>query len=97
MNDYILSRIERYLREKFLKPVCFYSEVDFRVRSYTRETAMIILDRISDHPFCEAEDTLWQFQMEIEYCCWAAQDSNSLSIFQVMRNTAEEIARLITN
>lgn len=97
MDDYILTQIERYLVDELPNP-CNYlylPEMIFKEMSYARETAIIIMDRITDHPFKDPRDILWQFQMEIEHCCRIATSGDALFIFYIMRDTAEEIARLI--
>lgn len=97
MNDYILTQIENYLRNELVEPCNFLFLPDsvFKKMSYARETVTIIIERIIDHPFEDARDILWLFQMEIEHYCRVSKNSDVLSVFHTMRDTAEEISQLI--
>lgn len=97
MNDCIITRIEQYLIEELSNPInhLFLSAKTFKELSYARETVNIIMDRITDHPFEDPYDIIWQFQIEIEYLCHLAKGRDALFIFYIMRDTTEKIARLI--
>lgn len=95
MNEAVVETIKDYIDKYLFDPGSRWPSEEFEERSYARWSAYEILNRISDRPFDPADITIEGFLIEVSAHDYVYGDSKQSRLFQVAKDTAEEIMWLL--
>ena len=95
MNEIAIAAILRYIDGYLFEPSWNWPRQYFNRRCYERWAASEIIDRLSDHPFDDPEQTVERFYLEMAYYSSFKEESEQNVMFAIAKETAMDILQYL--